>query len=338
MAPTSVPGRGDASACSSRRTSKQPRCLCRSPRTRAAAVRGERPSRGPGCGSSLGRVTSTPSSTLRRSGVEGVGALHPGAQATSADATASAPAAPAAPPIASAAAPLRPGSDTHAASGCAITSSIAIRASPMSRRRCVGIAFEAARQQLSHAGGVAAGSASQEVGSCARRPPARPRPSRRRTAAAGQHLVQHDAERPDVRAPVDGLAARLLRAHVGRGAEDHARSVPVPRHRRRLRRRRRPDDAGSPSSAFARPKSRTFTVPSGVSLTLAGLRSRCTTPRAPGRPRAPRDLSGDLERLVHRQGAARQPLRQVLALDELEREREVRPPPRARGWRRCSGG
>ena len=37
---------------------------------------------------------------------------------------------------------------------------------------------------------------------------------------AGQHLVQHAAERPDVRPLVHGLAARLLRTHVGSGAED----------------------------------------------------------------------------------------------------------------------
>ena len=34
--------------------------------------------------------------------------------------------------------------------------------------------------------------------------------------AAGQHLVQHAAERPDVGALVDRLAARLLRTHVRR--------------------------------------------------------------------------------------------------------------------------
>ena len=32
--------------------------------------------------------------------------------------------------------------------------------------------------------------------------------------------------------------------------------------------------ASSPARAFARPKSSTFTLPSGVTLTLAGLRSR----------------------------------------------------------------
>ena len=39
---------------------------------------------------------------------------------------------------------------------------------------------------------------------------------------AGQHFEQHAAERPDVGALVDRLAARLLGTHVGGGAEDHA--------------------------------------------------------------------------------------------------------------------
>ena len=39
----------------------------------------------------------------------------------------------------------------------------------------------------------------------------------------GQHLVENDAERPDVAALVDGLASRLLGRHVGDGAEDHSR-------------------------------------------------------------------------------------------------------------------
>ena len=37
---------------------------------------------------------------------------------------------------------------------------------------------------------------------------------------AGEHLVEQDAEGPDVGALVDRLAARLLRRHVGGGAED----------------------------------------------------------------------------------------------------------------------
>jgi hypothetical protein len=84
------------------------------------------------------------------------------------------------------------------------------------------IALEAARQQLAHArrrGGrqrreidrlgedgrddVADGFAVEEP-------------------AAREHFVEDNAERPDVRAPVDGLAARLLGRHVGGGAENHA--------------------------------------------------------------------------------------------------------------------
>ena len=75
-----------------------------------------------------------------------------------------------------------------------------------------------------------------------------------------RHSIQHAAERPDVGAPIDRLAARLLGAHVGRGAEDDARtwSRSSPRSARpragRTGARRRP-------SPLARPKSSTFTAP-----------------------------------------------------------------------------
>ena len=39
---------------------------------------------------------------------------------------------------------------------------------------------------------------------------------------AGQHLVEHTAERPDIGALVDRPSARLLGAHVRRGPEQHA--------------------------------------------------------------------------------------------------------------------
>ena len=51
---------------------------------------------------------------------------------------------------------------------------------------------------------------------------------------ARQHLVEHAAECPDVRALVDRLAPHLLGRHVRGRADDHARLRLVRRHRRRL--------------------------------------------------------------------------------------------------------
>jgi hypothetical protein len=56
----------------------------------------------------------------------------------------------------------------------------------------------------------------------------------RKRAHARQHLEQHRAKRPDVRAFIHHSAARLLGRHVCGGAEDHARL----RHRGRRQRRR----------------------------------------------------------------------------------------------------
>jgi len=50
----------------------------------------------------------------------------------------------------------------------------------------------------------------------------------REGAAAGQHLEQHAAERPDVGAPVDDFPFRLLGRHVRGGTQNHA----AQRHRR----------------------------------------------------------------------------------------------------------
>ena len=74
---------------------------------------------------------------------------------------------------------------------------------------------------------------------------------------AGQHFVEHAAERPDVGPLVDRLAARLLGTHVRRGAEQsRPRVVAADR------------DVGDcatigrgspPASALASPKSSTLT-------------------------------------------------------------------------------
>src|SRR6185295_13541405 len=54
-------------------------------------------------------------------------------------------------------------------------------------------------------------------------------------ALAGEHFVHHTAEGPDVRALVDGAPARLLRAHISRGAEDDTVAGAADGDRGRLR-------------------------------------------------------------------------------------------------------
>ena len=158
-------------------------------------------------------------------------------------------------------------------SGC----SSAMRASPIACSRCLRSFVRQRRTSLRMEAGVLAGSASQSGSSFStvakvsgdRVAPERP--------CARQHLVQHRAKGPDIRAPVGRVAAGLLRRHVRRRAQDHAHACGPQRQRGRV--------GGSAlgigsSIAFARPKSSTFTTPSGVILMLAGFRSRWTTPRS----------------------------------------------------------
>ena len=62
------------------------------------------------------------------------------------------------------------------------------------------------------------------------------------------------------------------------------------------------DGGGPGSSALARPKSSTLTVPSGVTLMFAGLRSRWTMPLLVRGFERVGDLPRDPQRLVQREG------------------------------------
>ena len=78
--------------------------------------------------------------------------------------------------------------------------------------------------------------------------------------------------------------------------------------------------APSEPSALARPKSRTFTRPSRVTLTLAGFRSRCTMPASCAVSSASAIWRAMRQCLVERHGAASDPFSQVLAVDQFHHD------------------
>ena len=81
------------------------------------------------------------------------------------------------------------------------------------------------------------------------------------------------------------------------------------------------EPASTGSIAFARPKSSTFTVPPSRTLMFAGLRSRWTMPRSCAASSASAICRAIADRFVERNRPARDPLREILALDELHHER-----------------
>ena len=109
-----------------------------------------------------------------------------------------------------------------ASSGCTRQCWIAIRASPMSRRRILTSRSRQRRSSSRTARGVSVGSraeidvALQHVGQRVRDGLAVEEPLPR------EQLEEDHAERPDVGPLVDALAGRLFRRHVGRGAHDQA--------------------------------------------------------------------------------------------------------------------
>ena len=81
------------------------------------------------------------------------------------------------------------------------------------------------------------------------------------------------------------------------------------------------DEPAAGSIAFASPKSSTFTVPSAPHLDVRGLQIAMDDPLLVRGFERLGDLLRDRQRLVERDRAARDPLRQILALDEFHHER-----------------
>ncbi len=135
----------------------------------------------------------------------------------------------------------------------------------------------------------------------------------------GQHLVEHDAERPDVGAAVDLLALGLLGAHVRRRAEDHAGDRSGRGQRRRHRR------AGTGAGRVGRQRLGQSEV-EHLDLAVRGelhvgrLEVAVDHAGLVRRLERGRDLQGEVQRLLAGKRAARQPLLQVLAVDELHRQ------------------
>ena len=93
------------------------------------------------------------------------------------------------------------------------------------------------------------------------------------------------------------------------------------------------------SIAFARPKSRTFTVPSARTLMLAGFRSRWMMPCSCAASSASAICFAMGNASSSRNRATRDALREIVALDQFHHESAcIPPPPRGRVWRRYSDG
>ena len=84
-----------------------------------------------------------------------------------------------------------------------------------------------------------------------------------------EQLEQDAAERPDVRPSIHVLSTHLFRAHVPDSPHHLTRPCSTPTVLVST-----PVVPSSSTRPFARPKSRTFTTPSGVTLMLSGFRSR----------------------------------------------------------------
>ena len=114
---------------------------------------------------------------------------------------------------------------------------------------------------------------------------------------AGQQLVQHDAEGPDVAAAVGRLAGGLLGTHVGGGAENHAGLRPGGGHRRGKRWIARGGRCGIGSLGQAEVKDLGFTVRS--QLDVGGFEVAVDHPVFVGGFDAGGDFAGGAQGLLH---------------------------------------
>ena len=116
----------------------------------------------------------------------------------------------------------------------------------------------------------------------------------------GRHLVEHGAQREQIRPRVERLAAHLLGRHVRRPCPAIGRRAGQLRFGRSLTRRR----AASPGG-LASPKSSSFAWPRSVTKMLAGLMSRWTMPFACAAASASAICDAHVEHFVYGRAACR---------------------------------
>ena len=226
------------------------------------------------------------------------------------------------------------------------TSSSSIRASAMSCSRFRGSFWRQRSSSLRTDVGVLGGRALQS-GSRWRTAGKRvgPRGSVKRPLS-GQHLEQHTAERPDVRALVDRLPASLFGAHVGGRPEN----APVSGSAERLRRIWWPVGIQTDSHRLGQSeiehlrarvaRRNTRCGPMRLCRTMfAGFKSRWTMPFVVRGLQRLGDLTRDRDGVRHSAEARARDARRAWAPRRARaRAPSRRPSPPARRWRRCVDG
>ena len=213
--------------------------------------------------------------------------------------------------------------------GDASASSISMRATPISGRRLRGSFSRQRRSSRRTGAGVEAGSASRSGSRSMMRATIVGDVLAVERASARQHLVEHAAERPDVGALVDGFARAPVRDSCRRRCRESMPAAAGHRQRRRHPARRRAPPR-PPSSALARPKSSTLTVPSGAQLDVGGLQIAVDDAVLVRGFERVGDLPRDRQRFVERQRSAARCGRRASG--------PRRAPARAHACRRCLRG
>jgi hypothetical protein len=165
-------------------------------------------------------------------------------------------------------------------------------------------------RQVGADGGERFGCVTQDGGAYVRRGRSTERPP------SDRQLVEDDSQREQVAARVHGLAADLLRRHVGHRAYDESRAGERGGQGRGLRR----VQAQVHHRELGEPKSSTLTRPSRVSITFAGLRIAVHHALLVRSGQCVGERDADIEHACERQASRCHSRVEALALDQLHGE------------------